>query len=146
MPVELIEQLEHHLQTPVAALKLGLEAIALICVLIGLVQTGLLAIALTRHHRSLAQTQYQSQKYALVLLRLRFGVWLAVALEFQLGADIVSTTITPTLESLGRLGAITAIRTFLNYFLNRELAEEFELQRRKRQTVLAAKKRYDSSQ
>ncbi len=65
-----------------------------------------------------------------MLLRLRFGVWLAIALEFQLGADIVATTVAPTFEVLGRLGAIAAIRTFLNYFLNKELAEEFRVQRK----------------
>jgi uncharacterized membrane protein len=55
--------------------------------------------------------------------RRMFGGWLIVALEFQLAADIVGTIITPTYEELVKLGAIALIRTFLNYFLNKELNE-----------------------
>jgi uncharacterized membrane protein len=47
-------------------------------------------------------------------IRLRFGIWLALALEFQLGADVVATTIAPTLEQLGKLALIAAV---LNYWL-----------------------------
>ena len=53
--------------------------------------------------------------------------WLALALEFQLGADIVATTINPSWQSLGELGLLAVIRTFLNYFLQRELAEQERL-------------------
>ena len=52
-----------------------------------------------------------------------FGGWLIVALEFQLAADIVGTIIAPTTKQLIELGAIAVIRTFLNYFLNKELHE-----------------------
>lgn len=122
--MEFIEHLEARLAVFIALLKLGLETVAAFCVLIGLFKTGQLAISLNRR---------QSRKFALVLLRLRFGVWLAIALEFQLGADIVATTVAPTFEALGKLGAIAAIRTFLNYFLNKELAEQFEAQRKAEQ-------------
>jgi uncharacterized membrane protein len=50
-----------------------------------------------------------------------------VALEFQLAADIVGTIIAPTTAHLVELGAIAAIRTFLNYFLGKELGEEKEV-------------------
>lgn len=43
--------------------------------------------------------------------------------KFQLGADIVSTTISPSLEDLTKLAIIAVIRTFLNYFLEKELKE-----------------------
>ena len=56
-------------------------------------------------------------------LRLKFGGWLALALEFLLAADIIQTTASPTYEHLIELGAIAFIRTFLNYFLNKELSE-----------------------
>ena len=56
-------------------------------------------------------------------LRLKFGGWLALALEFQLASDIIKTTIAPTQEHLIQLGAIAIIRTFLNYFLSKELNE-----------------------
>jgi uncharacterized membrane protein len=60
-------------------------------------------------------------------LRLKFGGWLALALEFQLASDILKTTVDPTYENLIQLGAIAVIRTFLNYFLNKELKELPEL-------------------
>ncbi len=57
-------------------------------------------------------------------VRLTLGKYLTLALEFQLGADILSTAIAPTWEQIGKLAAIAAIRTVLNYFLTKELQEE----------------------
>jgi uncharacterized membrane protein len=57
-------------------------------------------------------------------LRLDLGRSLALALEFLLGADILRTAVEPTWEEIARLAAIAAIRTGLNYFLQRELREE----------------------
>jgi uncharacterized membrane protein len=51
----------------------------------------------------------------------RFGVWLLLSLEFQLGADIIRTAISPTWTQIGQLGAIAVIRTFLNHFLEKDL-------------------------
>jgi len=51
----------------------------------------------------------------------RFGVWLLLGLEFALAADIITSVISPTWEDIGELGAIAIIRTFLNYFLERDL-------------------------
>jgi uncharacterized membrane protein len=56
---------------------------------------------------------------------LRFGFWLLLGLEFELAADIVRTTISPTWAALGQLGAIAVIRTFLNHFLEKDL-EKYE--------------------
>jgi uncharacterized membrane protein len=54
---------------------------------------------------------------------LRQARWLIAGLTFQLAADIIETAITPSWEDIGRIGAIAAIRTALNYFLERDLAE-----------------------
>ena len=51
----------------------------------------------------------------------RFGVWLLLGLEFALAADIITSVISPTWRDIGELGAIAVIRTFLNYFLERDL-------------------------
>ena len=53
----------------------------------------------------------------------RFGRWLLLSLEFALAADIVRTVISPTWNDLGQLAAIAIIRTFLNYFLERDMRE-----------------------
>jgi uncharacterized membrane protein len=57
-------------------------------------------------------------------LFVRFGIWLMLGLEFALAADIVRSAISPTWNDIGQLAAIAAIRTFLNYFLERDLATE----------------------
>jgi uncharacterized membrane protein len=54
-------------------------------------------------------------------IRLRLGRWLALALEFELGADILRTAIAPTWTDIGQLAAIATIRTLLNYFLQKEI-------------------------
>ena len=59
---------------------------------------------------------------------LRFARWLVAGLTFQLAADIVESSITTSWESVARLGAIAVIRTFLNYFLDRDVAEARERQ------------------
>jgi uncharacterized membrane protein len=51
----------------------------------------------------------------------RFGVWLLLGLEFELAADIVRTAAAPSWTDIGQLGAIGVIRTFLNYFLEKDL-------------------------
>ena len=51
----------------------------------------------------------------------RFGVWLLLGLEFELAADIIGSIVSPTWQEIGELGAIAVIRTFLNYFLEKDL-------------------------
>lgn len=51
----------------------------------------------------------------------RFGVWLLLGLEFELAADIIRSVIAPSWTDIGQLGAIAVIRTFLNYFLEKDL-------------------------
>jgi uncharacterized membrane protein len=57
-------------------------------------------------------------------IRLTLARHLALALEFQLGADILTTAVAPSWDQIGKLGAIAVIRTALNYFLTREMREE----------------------
>ena len=57
-------------------------------------------------------------------IRLVLARYLAIALEFQLGADILSTAIAPSWQQIGKLGAIAVIRTGLNFFLSKEMQEE----------------------
>ncbi len=55
------------------------------------------------------------------IVRLTLGRWLAVALEFELAADILRTAITPSWNDIGQLAAIVVLRTALNYFLQQEI-------------------------
>lgn len=89
-------------------LQLLLETISVICVIIGIYKTLFVLCRL------------KGERFA----RYCFGNWLAMALEFQLAADILATTVNPDLDSLIKLGLIAVIRTFLNYFLAKELEHQ----------------------
>ena len=102
------------------ATTLLLESLSVLTVL-----SGLLAIsrdALPHLGRRLPQRPSNKA-------RLTFGSWLALALEFQLGADIVFTTISPSGQHLVQLGVVAVIRTFLNVFLAREISAEEAMER-----------------
>jgi len=60
---------------------------------------------------------------------LAFARWLVAGLTFQLAADLVNTSFAPTWDEIGHLAAIAAIRTFLSYFLDREIEDTRERQR-----------------
>jgi uncharacterized membrane protein len=59
-----------------------------------------------------------------VKIRIGLGKTLVLSLEFLLAADIIRTAVAPTWEDIGKLAAIAALRTSLNYFLERELNNE----------------------
>ena len=65
----------------------------------------------------------RASQHAKRLVWLHYARWLVAALTFQLAADIIETSIRTDWQSIGRLGAVAVIRTFLNYFLERDLAE-----------------------
>jgi uncharacterized membrane protein len=54
---------------------------------------------------------------------IRFATWILLALEFALAADLVRTAVTPTWDDIAKLAVIATIRTMLNYFLAKDIAE-----------------------
>lgn len=61
--------------------------------------------------------------------RLVLARHLALALEFELGADILGTAISPNWDQIGKLGAVAVIRTGLNFFLSTEMKREKTVER-----------------
>ena len=108
-----METAETLLEVTVRVVSLTLEFAAVLCILVGFVATLILLLKSRQKEFSPLRNR----------LRLKFGGWLVLALEFQLASDIIKTTIAPTYENLIQLGAIALIRTFLNYFLSKELNE-----------------------
>jgi len=91
-----------------------IDAVALVVILIGTVGVivGIVRLSFgTRSHELMRDTW------------LSYARWLVAALTFQLAADIIETSISSSWETIGRVGAIAVIRTFLNYFLDRDLEE-----------------------
>lgn len=54
----------------------------------------------------------------------QYARWLVAGLTFQLAADVIATAFSPSWEEVGHLAAISVIRTFVNYFLERDMAEQ----------------------
>jgi uncharacterized membrane protein len=54
---------------------------------------------------------------------MHFATWLLLGLEFELAADVIRTAIAPTWSDIGQLAAIAAIRTFLSFFLDRDIED-----------------------
>jgi uncharacterized membrane protein len=112
--------LEEVLVPLAAATRLLLESLSVLTVLYGLLAT--IRQFLPRLGRSLPERPSNRA-------RLTFASWLALALEFQLGADVVSTTTAPSQANLIQLGVVAVIRTFLNIFLGREIEVEQRIER-----------------
>ncbi|MFI4930767.1 MAG: DUF1622 domain-containing protein, partial [Burkholderiales bacterium] len=91
-----------------------IDAIALVVIVFGTLQA---ATAVVRGMFSPPDAQ---QRRAIWL---NYARWLIAGLTFQLAADIIETSISTDWEAIARVGAIAVIRTFLNYFLERDLSE-----------------------
>lgn len=98
----------------VALLKITIEAIALLILTFAIFKA---VKALVVRKRPIDREEKLAQ------VRLDLGIALALSLEFLLAADIVATAVSPSWDALGKLAAISAIRTFLNFFLEREVKE-----------------------
>ena len=93
---------------------LAIQAIAIFIVAFG---TGRAVVDIV--HLALAARRGDAQARAVWL---RYAHVLVAGLTFQLAADVVATTVAPEWEDVGRLAAVAGIRTFLSYFLDREVA------------------------
>lgn len=109
-----MESVEPIIQGSVQWLRLVVETIGAL-----IIAAGVLQAAFTFLRAGLARRPPNFSA-----IRLSFARFLALALEFQLGADILSTAVAPTWDAIGKLGAIAVIRTALNYFLTREMTAE----------------------
>jgi len=105
-------------------LKISIECIALLILAFAILKSiQKLPSILKRNHR----------QENLLSIRLNLGMSLALSLEFLLAADIAATAVSPSWDSLGKLAAISGIRTFLNFFLHREV-KELELEKLNKST------------
>jgi uncharacterized membrane protein len=98
---------------------LALEALSVLMIALGGVESLYqILMPMARH----TATQGARRAAWLTLAR-----WLVLGLEFMLAADIVRTAIAPSWDDIGQLAAIAVIRTFLNYFLERDLEAAIDM-------------------
>jgi len=109
---ELVKQLAEYI-TP------WIELVAILVVTIGTLEAVASAVQIVFRRRSDAARREGMLKYAR---------WLAAGLTFQLAGDIVHTAVAPTWDDIGRLAAIALIRTFLTFFLERDVRDWRERQ------------------
>src|SRR5262245_50261027 len=114
-------EIEEAFKTMASYVALGAEAAAVLIVAIG--AAG--AIAGTVGALFAPRTTHGRKKE----VWRRFGMWLLLGLEFELAADIVRSVIAPTREEILELAAIAVIRTFLNYFLEKDIEHATEAER-----------------
>ncbi|HEX9174463.1 MAG TPA: DUF1622 domain-containing protein [Telluria sp.] len=110
----MFDQVEAQVREYVEWLRLLIEALGALVIAAG---TVIVILALVRHLAS-------ARGGSFVPIRLTFARYLTLALELQLAADILSTSVAPTWDRIGKLAAIAVIRTALNFFLNKELKDE----------------------
>jgi uncharacterized membrane protein len=110
----LFTTVEEHVQASVEWLRLGIESLGAAVIGVGVIVA---LVSLVRHALLRRGADFTS-------IRLDFARYLTLALELQLAADILSTSVAPTWDRIGKLAAIAVIRTALNYFLSKELQQE----------------------
>jgi uncharacterized membrane protein len=101
------------LHTIAESIALALEAFSVLVITLGAIDAAYHILGPYFTRRSTHGVRRQAW--------LSLGRWLMLGLEFLLAADIVHTALSPSWEQIGELGAIAVIRTFLNYFLERDL-------------------------
>ena len=90
----------------------AIYALALLVIVIATVEVAIAAVRAAVLHKS---NHYLREAW------LRYARWLVAALTFQLAADIIETSIGTSWQTIANVGAIALIRTFLNYFLDRDV-------------------------
>ena len=108
------EAIESGVRNGVEWLRLLVETLGALVIAMGIVVA---MVGLLRHAFKERGTGFNP-------VRLSLARYLALALELQLAADILSTAIAPSWDQIGKLAAIAVIRTALNHFLSREMREE----------------------
>ncbi|WP_194724449.1 DUF1622 domain-containing protein [Noviherbaspirillum malthae] len=108
--------MEEQARFGVERLRLLVKALAALVLAVG-VAIAIAIIGLIRHAIAARGSSFAP-------IRLAFARYLTLALELQLAADILSTSVAPTWERIGKLAAIAIIRTALNYFLSLEIEAE----------------------
>ena len=114
------DSLEGAIVVVVRWVKLGVEIFGA-----GLVTLGVCVAIVQLIRNLLARKPAEFTVTRLILAR-----HLALALEFELGADILGTAISPSWDQIGKLGAVAVIRTGLNFFLSMEIKGERTVEKR----------------
>ncbi|MFC7287561.1 DUF1622 domain-containing protein [Herminiimonas glaciei] len=113
--------MEEFIKTIAAHIGLAIESIGILMIAIGTAVT----LARVLQHILVQRRNNAEQRD----VYLRYAGWLVAGLTFQLAGDIVHTAIAPNWDDIGKLAAIALIRTFLTYFLDKDMESMREKQK-----------------
>jgi uncharacterized membrane protein len=116
----LLHDIAHQVALAIEAIAIGVIAIGALEAVFGFVRVGLRSDSTNDERR---------------VVWLTFAHMLVAGLTFQLAADVVNTSFSPTWDELGHLAAIAVIRTFLSFFLDREVEDTRRRQHRETATT-----------
>ena len=105
----MLHEIAHYIALAIETIAIAVIAIGALEAVVGIVRVGMHSVTATTQQRA---------------VWMKFARWLVAGLTFQLAADVVNTSFSPTWDEVGHLAAIAAIRTFLSYFLDREMLEK----------------------
>lgn len=98
----------------ITAISSGVAVLAAVVVGVGVLMTFYLVV--------LRPMVRKPQKGDFDRARIGLGQTLVLALEFELGSDLLDTAVSPTWSHIGIVGAIVVLRSVLNFLLERDIA------------------------
>jgi len=104
----LLHEIAHYVALAIEAIAIAIIAFGALEAVVGIVRVGFSSTTTNDDRRAVWLT---------------FARWLVAGLTFQLAADVINTSFAPTWDEIGHLAAIAAIRTFLSFFLDREVED-----------------------
>lgn len=107
----ILHEIAHYVALAIETIAIAVIAIGALQAVIGVARVGMHSGDATKEQRD---------------VWMKFARWLVAGLTFQLAADVVNTSFSPTWDEIGHLAAVAVIRTFLSYFLDREMIEKSE--------------------
>ena len=109
-----MESVQSFFSAGASAIALLIEGIAVIVIAVGSFRTAFALIPALVRNGPVADRKR---------IWIDYAMWLIIGLEFELAADIIRSVVAPSWQDIAQLAAIAAIRTLLNYFLGRDIAE-----------------------
>ena len=93
-----------------------IQIMALLVVTFGTIQAFILSLRAMVNPSGAGQSFHRGY--------VQYARWLIAGLTFQLAADIIQTSFAPSWDEIGQLAAIAAIRAFVNFFLEHDMAAQ----------------------
>lgn len=103
-----------------------INLVGLVILLIGFVRSGIHFFKMEFYRFKGKGNRFQKMEY----IRGEIGLYILLSIDIMIIADIINSMIYESVESLINLGAIVLIRTFISYFLEKEVNDVYNKQKK----------------